>query len=703
MATSTCKTLLSKILSAYLLLSLQKEPRTNKGAKSNATPLATPVRNGRLVATVPRKAQRSQKSSVVSPEDHQESELVALLNKLPPEAVLPILAVGTGALTGSSVVIFNYLIRFVHWATIDGFMGQVFTWGPWTLALVPTLGGCVVGLIRYIFSDFGPSVSTLFAATGGDMKTVLPQGIRPVAKTVAAAVTLGTGASLGPEGPSVEIGANCGLLWSRLFQVSQDRQRILLGAGAAAGIAAGFNAPIAGVFFALEVVWGSAFETSAVSVVLLSAVVSSLIAQVGLGEAPAFHPPPYELANLGVELPLYMGLGFFATLVSALATEMIKFSRAAFGGEVPLLSVLGRIPRHVQPVIGGALVGTAALIYPQIMFNGYQTVQAILSNASDLSNPNLLLQLLIVKMVFTAVSLGSGLVGGVFAPSILMGASLGAAYDKYLQAFIGVSSIGPSQAYAMVGMAAMLAGVASCPLTSIILLFELTRSYEIVLPLMAAVGLGAAIKSRPILREFTTLSAEDMDLEIVDVIEPEAMANDSELLLEDMLVSEAMSTPPPILTCTMPLLDASSVLTDSRSYAGIVKEKDGSVRGIVNLQDFIRAAYVSTEPLEDMLVQDICSVQIDVAYPDEKLSDVVRRMDVRDSNILPVLSRANSNRIVGVVTRDNIRLASSVTSCRQTLDPIIKKAAARPRRPSKKVPVQVIDVASDRQAEDQQP
>ena len=169
---------------------------------------------------------------------------------------------------------------------------------------------------------------------------------------VAASVSLGSGASLGPEGPSVEIGANFGMLLSQVLQVSQERQRLLLGAGAAAGLAAGFNAPIAGVFFALEVVLGTTFANSAVSVVLLAAVVAALIAQIGLGGQPAFTLPVYEVRS-PLEFPLYMGLGVFASLVSITYTRSLRLLSACFQGQVTGFTWLGRIPLVVHPVMGG--------------------------------------------------------------------------------------------------------------------------------------------------------------------------------------------------------------------------------------------------------------------------------------------------------------------------------------------------------------
>ncbi|MDZ4878562.1 MAG: H(+)/Cl(-) exchange transporter ClcA [Chroococcidiopsis cubana SAG 39.79] len=166
-----------------------------------------------------------------------------------PEAVVLLLAVLIGGGTGMGVVTFHYLIELVHYVAFVNLMGTLSAWGAWTIALVPTLGGFIVGLMLTRRQDFGPGLSSLIAAASGSAtRHAILQRLQPVTKMVAASVSLGSGASLGPEGPSVEVGANFGVLLAHVLQVSQERQRLLLGAGAAAGLAAGFNAPIAGVF-----------------------------------------------------------------------------------------------------------------------------------------------------------------------------------------------------------------------------------------------------------------------------------------------------------------------------------------------------------------------------------------------------------------------------------------------------------------------
>jgi H+/Cl- antiporter ClcA len=400
------------------------------------------------------------------------------------------LSVLIGGATGLGVILFHYAIDAANSWSDELIVDTPRRWYSvskyWLLPLVPTAGGAIVGLMRWLWQDFGPNMKSMVTATQTGEKIAPWRG---AIKTFAASVSLGTGASLGPEGPSVEIGANVGMFLGQILQASQERQRLLLGAGAAAGIAAGFNAPIAGVFFALELVLGATFATSTISVVVLAAVVASLVAQMGLGAKPAFALPVYQVKSL-LELPLYLVLGGLASVVSIAYTQSVQWSRSAFAGTLPKLEWLGAIPPWLSPIIGGAAVGLVALRFPQIKGIGYETVEAILQGV-EFSLP-LLVSILIVKLIMTAFSLGSGLVGGLFAPSMFLGACLGTIYAKGLVLFFPAltSQIAAPPAYAMVGMAAVLASSARCPLTAILLMFELTRDYRIVLPVMACVGLS---------------------------------------------------------------------------------------------------------------------------------------------------------------------------------------------------------------------
>jgi H+/Cl- antiporter ClcA len=622
--------------------------------------------------------------------------LTTLLNRFQPsqETIVLLLAVLIGGGTGMGVVTFHYLIELIHSLMLENVMGVLSRWGAWTLACIPTLGGLLVGMMRWRWRDFGPSISTLLSNTQR-LQELSP--LRPVTRMVAASISLGTGASLGPEGPSVEIGANFGVLLSQVLQVSQERQRLLLGAGAAAGLAAGFNAPIAGVFFALEVVLGTTFATSAVSVVLLAAVVAALIAQIGLGAQPAFALPAYEVRS-PLELPLYLGLGLFASVISIAYTEAIKFVQRAFKGELPNLGWVGRIPVALQPVIGGACVGLVALRLPQILGIGYETIEAMLRDVEF--SLKLLIVLLVVKLLMTALSLGSGLVGGLFAPAMFLGASLGAAYGKTLALVLPfeAASIAAPPAYAMVGMAAVLAASARAPLTAILLLFELTRDYRIVLPLMAAVGLSVWLVDRLKPRDNSNPKSQPIDLTV---------QQDHLKLLKQILVSEAMHRTFLKLPGSLPVVEAGIALTDRHFHSALVSDEDGHLLGIVTLQDINRAIShwqggtdvlkpTSTTELPrfeaqgepEQLTQNpaiqplkqICTREILYAYADESIAEAMARMAARGLHQLPVVDRADHSQVIGLLEQDGIDLACSLATTRESLRNFLATLSAEHQR-----------------------
>ena len=601
--------------------------------------------------------------------------LTRLINRfqLSPETLVLFLAVLIGGGTGMGVVTFHYLIELIHRLMLENLMGAIAPMGAWTLACVPILGGLIVGFMRWRTHDFGPGLSTLIAASQGKELT---QQLRPVTKMLAASVSLASGASLGPEGPSVEVGANFGMLLSQVMHVSQERQRLLLGAGAAAGLAAGFNAPIAGVFFALEVVLGAtSFASSAVSVVLLAAVVAALIAQIGLGTQPAFALPVYQVLS-PLELPLYLGLGLGASLVSVTYTEAIRLGKACFAGEVKGFEFLGRIPQPIHPIIGGAIVGTVALKLPQILGIGYGTVEAMLQDVKF--SLSLLIVLLIVKLLMTAISAGSGFVGGVFAPAMFLGASFGAAYAKILAMLIpGIAAqMAAPPAYAMVGMAAVLAASVRAPLTSILLLFELTRDYRIVLPLMAAGGLSFWLVER---MEPTFNSNSNLQQIGLSELKDEKVE-----ILSSILVEDAMLNSPKKLLTTMNVLEAALEMTRDRQSCALVINETEQLVGILSLEDINRALSVWEYPnsisesgnISHQSLLEICTTEILYAYWDEPLSEALDRMSVRGLQQLPVVARDNHDRILGLLQKEQIALTCNLAATRQAIHhylPVLQK------------------------------
>ena len=350
----------------------------------------------------------------------------------------------------------------------------------------------------------------------------LARAAKPVLKAAAAVVTLGSGASLGPEGPSVEIGASVAGGVSELANVTSSAktaQRLgLIAAGSAAGISAGFGAPIAGLFFAFESILQPAasrgslptrggggstgFGPLTTESVILASVLAAVVSNQILGDTPAFVVPAFDI-RAAAELPLYLPLGFLcgATAVafrassSALGNAFNALERGG-GGR----GGWGGVPREWHAPLGGFVFGLVALYFPEVTYQGFDNVNSILNAEGSAFRlpypPFLLLELVLVKIASTALCRQSGLVGGVYAPSLFMGAALGSAYGAALVplALAGVPVAAP-QAYALVGMAGVLAGICRVPLTAILLLFELTHDYRIIVPLMGTVGVSSLVAS----------------------------------------------------------------------------------------------------------------------------------------------------------------------------------------------------------------
>mmetsp|Transcript_7913 Transcript_7913/g.12120 ORF Transcript_7913/g.12120 Transcript_7913/m.12120 type:complete len:561 (-) Transcript_7913:1305-2987(-) len=399
------------------------------------------------------------------------------------------------------------------------------------LPLIPAAGGLVVGILS-LFGGFPPglrgTVVSVDEQAASDAFEVNRRRIDFLRKALAAICTLGTGCSLGPEGPSVEIGMAMGTNIFRFpskgkaINERRDRSRLLLACGAAAGVSAGFNAPIAGVFFALEIVQG-AFraglgkqETVAtatpgnMSAILISSVLAALTAKTVLGDHAVFELSAYTLPTPFSELPLYLMLGAVSGIVAFVFSEAAKISKKLFDGELGpggLRRVARNLPNPAKPMIGGLFCGIVGLAFPQILFFGYETLNGLLANSS--LPLTLTLSLLAVKIITTAVSAGSGLVGGTFAPSLFLGGMVGASFHNIMARFFQIIAIPGGEmltaagspifqladvpAYAMVGSASVLAALFRAPLTASLLLFELTRDYDVIVPLMASAGVGSLV------------------------------------------------------------------------------------------------------------------------------------------------------------------------------------------------------------------
>ncbi|MFB6347051.1 MAG: chloride channel protein [bacterium] len=395
-----------------------------------------------------------------------------------------LLAFLIGIAGGFGAVGFRYLIAGIRWIFYGAFhesefLGMVVQLPWYQRLLLPAAGGLIIGpLISYFCQEAKghgvPEVMEGVALEGGTLRArVVPF------KTLVSAICIGSGGSAGREGPIVQIGAAAGSLLGQFLNLTADQVKTLLACGAAAGIAGTFNAPIAGAMFSLEIILGD-LDLDHFSPILISSVTATGVSQAYLGSEPAFQIPEFVFHSFWEFIP-YTILGFLV------AGGALLFSKSLYGLEDVFETV--PVPDWLKPAIGGLVIGIMGLWLPQVMEVGYPVIDQIFTAELPVA---LMIGLFFAKIVATDFTLGSGGSGGVFAPSLFMGAMLGGAYGKIIHGYFPAYTADPGS-YALVGMGGLVAGATHAPITAMIILFEMTRDYKIILPLMLVCVLSTVI------------------------------------------------------------------------------------------------------------------------------------------------------------------------------------------------------------------
>ncbi len=561
-----------------------------------------------------------------------------------PESVIIIitaLIVGVGA--GLGAVIFRRLIDGIQTLAFDKIAGLLESISPFQFILIPAVGGLIVGLLIYYFAREAkghgvPEVMEAVALRGGRIRPRVA-----VVKALASSVCIGTGGSVGREGPIAQIGSAIGSTVGQLLHLSDDRVRNLVACGTAGGIAATFNAPIAGALFALEVILGQ-FHATYFGAVVISAVTADVVAQLFEGNDRAFLVPEYSLVSPW-ELAFYALLGVLAAIGSVI------FIRALYASED--LWDNFNLPEYVKPALGMAVLGVLGILtykvsgYPRIFGIGYGSITESFSNNIAFQ---VTLILFFLKMLATILTLGSGGSGGVFAPSLFMGAMLGATFGQIVN-LLFPSITAPAGAYALVGMSAFFSGAAHAPVTAILILFEMTGDYNIILPLMLATVISTLF-SRLLNREsiYTLkLSRRGVHLDQGRDID----------VMQGVKVGEIMTTDVQVVSPEMPLSSLAEAFSETHHHGFPVVGSEGDLVGVVTIQDFDKS--LDDASTDSRTVGDIATCDdLLVAYPDEPVWEALRRLSVRDVGRLPVLESDDSGHLVGIVRRSDIIRAYKV-------------------------------------------
>lgn len=587
-----------------------------------------------------------------------------LLDRLQPgePLLLLITALIVGVLAGLGSVLFRWLIEQAHQA--------FFTWLPLQLShlpaqlewlrsrsyllLAPVIGAVPVGWLvsRYASEAKGhgvPEVMQAVALHGGRIRPIVP-----AVKSFASALTIGSGGSAGAEGPIVQIGAGVGSSLGQLLRLSDDRIRSLVACGAAGGVAAVFNAPIAGVIFAVEIILGE-FSVANLTAVVLASVMSSIVGRVAFGESPAIRAPAYSVTSLW-EFPMYALLGVLAAVVAVLFTRVLYWVEDSFEDQK-------RVPAWIQPAVGGLLLGVLALAYGQIPALSYETIPQVYGVGYETIGASLLgygtvgvlLALMMLKILATAFTLGSGGSGGIFAPALFIGSTLGGACGLiFNRLFPGLTA--PAGAYAIVGMAAVFAGATHAPITAVVMIFELTGDYRIILPLMLTVVISTLL-ARVMLRgeSIYTLKLSRRGIHL-------ASGRDVDVM-EGVMVEEAMTRRLDTVPTNMTLEWLSKEFARTQHHGFPVVDEAGKLFGIVSLQDVKRAQ--DSGLAADTPVGRIATTEVVVAYPDEPMADALHRLSVRGVGRLPVVMREDPRVLVGSVRRMDIIRAYNIALTRR--------------------------------------
>lgn len=542
---------------------------------------------------------------------------------------LAVLALATGVAVGLAAVGLQTLIEaltdFFQGPFVRAFSGL----GDLGTVLAPVVGALIAGplIFRFATEAKGHGVPEVMEAVALHNGRIRPRVA--TVKALASAFTIGSGGSAGREGPVVQIGAAIGSMIGRWSRASVRRMRLLVASGSAAGIAAVFNAPLAGVFFALEVVL-QRFTTRGFATVVLSAVVASTIWRAFEGNAPVLEVPRPGLEH-GVELVFYLVLGVAAALVAAAFVASLYHLEGRFERL--------RLVADLRPALGAVAVGLLALGSPLLLGTGLEAINDALRG--NLSWP-LMLALLGGKVVATSFTLGSGASGGVFSPSLFLGAMLGGSYAVGLHALFG-DVVGSGGAYAMVGMAAVFAAAAQAPITAILIVFEMTNDYLIMLPLMLACVTSAfiyrAIKGDSVY--MYKLRRRGIDL----------VQGRERHLLETVSIMRAVDRDYPTVTLPATRAQTREALERTDGDVVIVRHDDGTYAGMVFADDLPDRTAQGDEP-ERALGDGVVRTDLPSGSVRDSLDSGLRKLAPRDLEVLPVIDV--NRQVLGATTRDRL-------------------------------------------------
>lgn len=554
-----------------------------------------------------------------------------------------LLAIVVGVMAGYGALFIRFGIEWVSriW-TGEGNWSEALHQIHWSVFLLaPVTGGLLVGWIntRWLPKDEErviPGVIEALAVRGGKISAKKTGG-----EFVANVISVGSGASMGREAPTVALGASLASLLGQWLHLSEKQMRTLVGCGVAAGIAGSFNAPIAGVLFALEVILAD-YAIATFTPIVMSAVMATVITRAELGNFPMFTIPEFRLVS-SWEIPAYIGLGIFCGLLAALIVKGLPKSR----------SLLERYVSNpmFRPVTAGLLLGCCALMVPEIMSIGYGTVDGILLEKveTNILGANLPLALflgvlLVMKILTSVICSGAKFGGGMIGPSVFIGATAGALYGGVVHDIFPTWSESYG-AYALVACGAMVAATVQAPMSSILMIFELSNDYHIMVPLMTACVVAALVK-----RSF------GKDSVVTELLQEKGVETEG-VLQRSWMRAVPISRLPwrsiPSVHVSAKLEELKRVYISSGKGCVVVVDDEGDMQGLVTFEDL--KTWLLDSALDQVVVaSEVANTNVLCLSETDSLLDAVVILDKKTFEQMPVTSRNNPKKVLGIISRNAV-------------------------------------------------
>ena len=496
--------------------------------------------------------------------------------------------------------------------------------------LLPVAGGVLAGLLLYLLprEAKGHGVSEIMEAV------TIRRGIlnfrAAIVRTLSSLMSIGSGASIGREGPIVQMAAALASKAGQFLRVSKENQSILVGCGVASGLAAAYNVPIAASFFVMEIIIGN-FAVDIFAPLVISSVVSTLVYRKMFGNDPVYGTPHFMMVS-NWELIAYIVLGICSGIAAAFFRRSMAKSDKFFNHlPGPLWLKLG---------LGGLVVGAIGIFWPQVWGNGFNVINSILKNQLPIG---LIAILFFMKLFATSISVGSGASGGVFTPTQFIGATLGGVLG-YIAHSVFPGHVAEASAYALVGMGCLMAGTTYAPIMAIMMIFETTLNYEIILPLMLS-----CILSSTIARQFHRDSIYTEKLRMKGISYDLSL---EESAMRAVHVSDLMRSDVPVIPANKRFKDVIHEVLKSRSNVIYVVDENGRLTGSIDIHDL--KEFFNEESLYSLVFARDLAVPVNSVTPERSLAEVMDAMYLTDSDQLPVVEDANSKKFVGVITRRDI-------------------------------------------------